>query len=350
MIGVVSTGVGAAPARAAAPAKVYTQLNGDGSGTYYLHFEAAAGTRNTPVFTRSGTTLIVDDRVPLKAGAGCVAVKGDSTKVRCTRPLWYDIIAALGDGNDTLTNKIRVRFWGSGGAGTDTLYGGPGIDLFHGDGGNDTLYGGAGDDQLLGGAGVDHVWGGTGNDGLVGNENTDYLHGQSGADYLVGTAGNDFLYGEDGPDNLEGGSGNDKLYGGDGADLLRSRPYPGMADSDYYSGGLGTDTVTFADQAGPVTADADGVKGDDGVSGERDTVDVDVNVLVGGSGDDRLSGVYGRQVQLFGGRGDDTLRITGTNTGASRPNLLDGGANRTAAGDLCSTVAPKADTRLDCER
>ena len=347
MIGVIPAGAWAAPAQAAAPTRVYTEATGDGTGSWYLFFQAAPGARNTPVFTRSGNTLTVDDRVPLKAGAGCVAVAGDRTKVRCTRPLWYDVIANLGDGNDTVTSKIGLRFWASGEAGNDVMNGGPGIDLFIGGTGNDTIHGNAGNDQLSGSEGVDRIWGGTGNDGIVGGAQTDYMHGQSGNDHLQGTAGADYLYGEAGNDNLEGGSGNDRHYGADGNDLLRSRQYTG-ADADYFSGGNGTDTVSYEERTTAVTADADGAKNDDGVRGERDTIAVDVNAILGGSGDDRLSAVYGRQMKLSGGRGDDILRITGTNTGKSQPNQLDGGAN--LAGDLCTTVAPRVDVLVNCER
>ncbi|WP_052720312.1 calcium-binding protein [Actinoplanes rectilineatus] len=349
ILGVLSAGLVTTPAQAAAPNRVYTEINGDGTNSWYLMFQAGAGNRNTPVFTRSGNTITIDDRVPLQAGAGCTAVTGDRTKVRCTRALWYDVIANLGDGDDTLTNRTTLRFWGSGEAGNDVLHGSAGFDLFHGNDGNDTLYGNGGDDQLDGGAGVDKLWGGTGADGLVGGPGNDVMHGQSGNDHLIGQAGADLLYGEDGNDNLEGGSGNDKQYGGDGADLLRSRPYGG-ADADYFSGGTGTDVVSYEEKTTAVTADADGVKGDDGVKGEKDTIATDVNVIVGGSGDDRLSGVYGRAVRLVGGPGNDTLRITGSTAGRSGRNILDGGANRTAAGDLCTTVAPRTDERINCER
>ena len=349
VIGVVSTGVSAAEAQAVTPANVYTESDAAGAGPWNMLFRAAAGTRNTPVFTRSGDTLIVDDRVPLKAGAGCAAVKGDNTKVRCTRPRWGYVVASLGDGNDTLTNKITLQFWADGNEGDDVMYGSSGQDVVNAGPGNDTIYGGAGNDSLAGNEGVDHIYGGTGDDGLAGWEGTDYLHGQDGDDYLIGQSGVDYLYGEAGDDNLDGGSGNDYFYGGEGSDLLRSRPYTGV-DADYFSGGNGTDTLTYQEYTAPITADADGVKGDDGASGEHDTIAVDVNVIIGGSGDDRLSGAYGRQMQLLGGPGDDALRITGTNTGKSTANVLNGGANRTYAGDLCATVAPKVDKLIDCDR
>jgi uncharacterized delta-60 repeat protein len=60
------------------------------------------------------------------------------------------------------------RTWLRGGAGDDTLWGGPAADVLLGGDGNDRLYGGAGRDLLVGGAGADELLGGAGDDLLVG--------------------------------------------------------------------------------------------------------------------------------------------------------------------------------------
>src|SRR5207302_291125 len=68
--------------------------------------------------------------------------------------------------------------------------------------GNDTIFGGAGDDILHGQRGNDTISGGAG---------ADALYGQRGDDTLNGDAGNDLL---------SGGAGNDKAYGGEGDDTV----------------------------------------------------------------------------------------------------------------------------------
>ena len=70
--------------------------------------------------------------------------------------------------NDTLAGDRRANEI-DGGAGDDTLYGGPGggDDVMRGGPGRDTLYGGAGDDRLVGGAGNDRLIGGPGADVFV---------------------------------------------------------------------------------------------------------------------------------------------------------------------------------------
>src|SRR5205823_1580807 len=61
---------------------------------------------------------------------------------------------------------------------------------------------------------------------------------------------------------------------------------------------------------------------DDGEAGEGDNVRTDVEIVLCGSGADRVSSESGRAVQFYGGAGDDTL------IGGSGNDLLDGGAGR----------------------
>jgi hypothetical protein len=70
------------------------------------------------------------------------------------------------------------------------------------------------------------------------------------------------------------------------------------------SGGAGEDQVTYADRTAPVTA-AIGAPGD-GEAGEDDVIAGDVEDLVGGHGDDHLSG-DDRANRLDGGDGADVL-------------------------------------------
>jgi Ca2+-binding RTX toxin-like protein len=196
-----------------------------------------------------------------------------------------------------------------------------------GGGGNDVLRasGGFG----TGGAAQSGVWlsGGAGNDALVGGAEQDMLVGGEGADTLDGGAGTDHLFGEDGNDVLAGGGGNDWLFPGPGTDRVDGGPgndsipmgdAPNGADSVY--GGAGRDRVSYENRAARVVASLDGVAGD-GAAGEGDNLRRDVEVLVGGAGDDvlrgnaagnTLNGLAGND-ELYGDAGADDLYGAGGN-------------------------------------
>ena len=74
----VAVTVIAVPAEAAATgvAKVYNSTK--------VEYRAASGKANSVTVTRSGRVVTIDDKVAVKAGKGCKAVRGDKTKVRCT--------------------------------------------------------------------------------------------------------------------------------------------------------------------------------------------------------------------------------------------------------------------------
>ena len=120
-----------------------------------------------------------------------------------------------------------------------------------------------------------------------------------------------------------GGDGNDVISGGPGQDLI-----DGGFGADVLNGGSGLDTVTYQTRTASVRASNDGVTGDDGQSGEGDTIATDVENLWGGSGWDTL---YGNdQVNwLYGLDGWDTLYGRGGNDrldGGDGNDTLDGGA------------------------
>ena len=269
------------------------------------------------------------------------------------------------DGNDTL----------NGGAGNDALTGDGGDDSLVGMDGNDALAGGEGNDSLHGEIGDDSVTGEAGDDTLTGSFGADVLDGGAGQrhpqrrrrrrpasrrrendvldarlvadDYLEGGAGDDrlraagadTLAGSEGDDQLLGDSGNDRLSGGDGADGL----YGGL-DDDVLAGGLGADvlagedgwdTADYTGRSEALTIDLDD-QADDGAPGEGDNVTATSEVVIAGSGNDRLTGnasenyLYGEggndridgagaADRLFGGAGRDTL------TGGRGADSLDGG-------------------------
>jgi Ca2+-binding RTX toxin-like protein len=90
----------------------------------------------------------------------------------------------------------------------------------------------------------------------------------------------------------------DDLDGGPGADLL-----DGGAAFPY---GDPHDSVTYAGRTAPITVTADGVAANDGESGEGDDVRDNIEHVIGGSGNDSLTGSGWNNI-LFGGGGIDTL-------------------------------------------
>lgn len=300
---VASTGL-AQPALGAATGAVKV------SGTTVL-FAAAAGASNYLNITRSGRTLTLDDRVSLKAGAGCKAVKGDKTKVKCTTTSVPKlIIATMGDKDDSFVNNSGIASNAAGGAGNDRLFGSTAADQLTGNAGNDKLGGAAGNDTLTGGAGGDDMTGGAGMDIATYADHTatiradfDYFTGDgvNGEDrigeveHLIGGSGNDLLRGDGAANTIDGGGGNDYLLGRLGADVLK--------------GGAGVDTVDYSDrtQRGvSVRADLDGAPRDDGQPGEQDSLGADIENLVGGAGDDVLGGNSSAN-RINGDAGDDSI-------------------------------------------
>jgi Ca2+-binding RTX toxin-like protein len=134
---------------------------------------------------------------------------------------------------------------------------------------------------------------------------------------------------ETGDDRLDGGAGDDELVGGPGrfirnvgSDFLRLEPVrptdTGSANgNDTIIGGDGVDTASYVNRAGPQMLSVDG-EANDGSSGESDTIESDVESIVGGLGPDLLQGSSGDE-WLDGGPGADTLR-----GGAGRDSLTGG--------------------------
>jgi Ca2+-binding RTX toxin-like protein len=160
---------------------------------------------------------------------------------------------------------------------------------------------------------------------------------------------------------VDGGAGNDRittrtgedlLTGGDGADTLN----PGTG-RDVIDGGTGPDTASYAPRtaAEPVDVDIDGIADDgnldDEVGGVRDNVLTNVERLIGGAGDDELTG-SGAGNRLTGGDGADTLTGLGGNdlifaddgAGTDVVNCGPGANDHVFAdpGDTFATVGPDA--------
>ncbi len=278
-----------------------------------VQYKSARGKQSKVVVTRSGNTITIDDKVAVKAGKGCKAVKGDKTKARCTTkkaPTRVRIYTY--DRNDSIVNRTGLAMTGDGGTGSDTITGGPRGDYLYGLEGNDKIYGLGGGDHIFGDEGNDTLYGGDGNDEILDGAGTDVVSGGNGNDWFGGYHGRDRFYGE---------AGNDMFA------PMQPTGSEVKTDADYFSGGIGVDGVEYNAYHKPVSLDLDGVKGDDGMKGEHDTIAADVENLLGGWGADRLVGNNGDN-WLFGGGGNDVLYGNGGNDdlgGAGGADKLYGG-------------------------
>jgi Ca2+-binding RTX toxin-like protein len=352
---------------------------GDGTGNEVNHVS---------VYVPGASTYRVFDTAGMTAQSGCVTV--DATSLNCD-PFGVQQVAAFLHGQaDTFASNLLLPAFVAGGDGNDTLGGGPvndqmegdlGNDALYGDDGNDSLtdgdaggglYGAGGDDQLYGENGNDHLDGGVpadngaGGDVLDGGAQTDTLtyaprtqplkvtedgnanDGQTGEGdnvtavehIILGSAGDqatgdgspNTLEGRNGNDSLNGGAGNDQLLGQNGNDTLA-----GAGGADTLSGGAGLDKADYSASAARVTVTI-GNGADDGSAGEKDNVLDDVEIVLGSSRGDVLTGEDGANAlsggagadQLSGLGGDDTLNGgTGADqlTGGSGDEAINGGPN-----------------------
>jgi len=153
------------------------------------------------------------------------------------------------------------------------------------------IVGGVGNDTLNGAGMNDSIWGSDGDDVIVGNSGADSLMGENGNDDLQGLAGADWLSGGNGNDSLDGGADADKLNVDAGADVL--------------IGGLGYDTMSYSDRTVGMTISYDGIA-NDGMTGEFDNLNDDIEVLWGGKGNDNITGNANAN-RIEGMAGNDTI-------------------------------------------
>ena len=249
-----------------------------------------------------------------------------------------DLTINGGDGDDVVTA----------GNGDDTINGGNGNDWFKASAtdGDDTFNGGAGTDKADYSArtadltiamddttdsgdltaseadiikdDVEDLVGGSGDDILTGNAISNHIYGGLGDDTLSGganagscTADIDILDGEAGDDTFDQGSA------ADCGDLL--------------NGGAGTDRVDYQARTGDLVITLD-TSANDGESGEKDNVKPDVEIVIGGGGDDSITGSLNAD-QLHGGPGDDTL-----NGGAGSDTLTGDSGSDTLNGDAGNDI------------
>jgi len=276
---------------------------------------------------------------------GTAGIKGYGNELANSMSDWIgsDLLSGL-DGNDTINGGTVLDFgWFDtldGGNGDDVLnagrynysndklYGGEGNDTLTVMAGSNSLYGDGGDDLLVSGTGglyssSDYLNGGTGNDtlqggsGLSGGDGEDLMTTNAATSSALGGEGNDTISGTGGAgyNNLwvDGGGGNDAInsyalnnhlnaYGGDGNDSIDG----GAQMNVKIDAGAGDDVVIgHRETGGPGTVSLIGGDGNDVVTGANSNGDCTVD---GGSGDDVLSGRSSHgSVTIDGGVGNDTL-------------------------------------------
>jgi hypothetical protein len=203
-------------------------------------------------FGAAGEFQVTDAGAPLRAGPGCTLSGAELVACPTSTPFLAAFVFA-GDRGDTVTSSVPVN-----------------------------------------------VDGGNGDDRLAGSELADALYGARGRDVVRGNGGDDAL--RDGrlprlipPDEFDG-----RFFL-----PLAQAVIPVAAERDLFDGGLGTDTLGYDGRRRGVFADLARTDRHAGAPGERDALR-GLEVVAGGSGDDRL---FGNNVAngLDGGDGDDVL-------------------------------------------
>jgi Ca2+-binding RTX toxin-like protein len=189
-----------------------------------------------------------------------------------------------------------------------------------------------------------------GNDTVDGGDGDDIIHGQRGQDSLLGGADDDELYGELGRDTLQGGAGHDTMLGDVG---IISRAYntdgtPRLdAAGNWHRDVILTDvatafsTLNLNNALAEAALDADALllTGSSGTGGftpaiqQLDLVEADNDVLIGDGGND----------QMFGQRGNDTLNGSDGNDylegNAGNDSVQGGNGDDTIIGDNSRNLA-----------
>ncbi|HWA72982.1 MAG TPA: calcium-binding protein [Polyangiaceae bacterium] len=233
----------------------------------------------------------------------------------------------------SVSSPVALGITIGGGEGNDTITGGNGNDTVNGGGGNDTFKarsGVDGDDTFNGGDGTDSADYGARSGPVTAALDGTTDSGESGekdhlaldVEDLLGGHGNDVLTGNVSSNHVRGGEGDDRLSGGvnggacagdvdaldgeSGDDTFDQGSAPDCADT--LNGGVGTDRVDYQGRSGNLSIALDGLAndGEPAGAGEKDNVKTDVEIVIGGGGDDQIKGSAAND-ELHGGPGNDVL-------------------------------------------
>jgi Ca2+-binding RTX toxin-like protein len=215
----------------------------------------------------------------------------------------------------------------------ETIIGTPFPDYIVGGEAGETIYGGGGADVIRGNGGDDHIFGGADGDLLDGGEGNDTIDGESGEDNCVDAAT---------ATNCEGTGST--VAGRDGSKISIGAVTPGAPGPTqlYVTGSSGPDTMTATYAPGAVTISFSGAEAELSAPCEPTSTTVatcpvgflDSIVVAGLGGNDQLTASDFPQatgVVLLGGEGQDSL----TGGEGSEDLLVDG---RGAAADTLSAL------------
>jgi Ca2+-binding RTX toxin-like protein len=291
-------------------------LSGQGKvPTASANMIATASVASTAVAASSMTATSVP--LTLYGGAGNDTIRGGNGD---------DYLDGM-EGDDTLIAAVETT---SGGTttvdGNDTMVGGAGVDTADYSARTVSTYVSLGDTRTSVGAGSGPCASAAGDDGYFtssGQQECDgvasdieNITGGSGTDVLIGSTASNTILGGSGDDYLWGGPAGtcsatvdvDTLNGGAGNDVFMPLVLGSGTSSDCrdtFIGGAGTDFVSYAFRTASVVAVINGAAAS-GESGELDTINTDVEVLFGGSGNDTLT-ASSLGASIFGCGGNDTL-------------------------------------------
>ncbi|MEG4250155.1 calcium-binding protein [Microcoleus sp. Pol10D4] len=277
---------------------------------------------NTPglgpdtIFAGAGADLITTSTL----GGSLIFGQGDNDTLTSVGP--NDTLYGGEDEDSLVAQRELALMFGDAGSDTviaqsrnTTLYGGAGEDLLQGTVDGNLMFGNEGTDTMLGGGlGRDSLYGGKDNDSLGffiagGGNNLGLPVGASAG----GNAGSNFLRGDLGDDYVVGINQKDTLFGGKEKDTLI-----GVASSSYLSGDLDDDILFITNSTQTVSFFGSSV---------NIAVGVERTTLLGGAGNDILSGGYGGDANsgknfLDGGDDNDTITVY-----ASQDTALGGAGN-----------------------
>jgi Ca2+-binding RTX toxin-like protein len=243
----------------------------------------------------------------------------------------HAVIMTLGAANANASNSSTA---GSDAAGdlvknVENIIGGSGKDKLTGNTLNNRFEGRDGDDTLTGGSGDDHLIGGQGNDILIGGAGFDRLDGTVGIDtvsYAASSAGVtiDLGLNDNGDVNASGKQSGgdadgdrlsqiDTVIGSAKNDIIKgstlNETFIGGAGADSFDGVSGNDTVSYAGETAGVIVNLFTNSGTAG-NAKGDTF-ANIDNLIGGKGNDVLTGDGNANELIYGADGNDTIEGRG---------------------------------------